>query len=66
MIFNCISYYSIDVVKTNKYNAADLFAGDQRHLPAVANELCGDILLQNNGYGETYHVKVRIWDKVNR
>ncbi|MDR6944771.1 hypothetical protein J2W55_004631 [Mucilaginibacter pocheonensis] len=53
-------------MKTNKYNAADLFAGDQRHLPAVANELCGDILLQNNGYGETYHVKVRIWDKVNR
>ncbi|SEW35800.1 hypothetical protein SAMN05428988_4394 [Chitinophaga sp. YR573] len=46
-------------------NAADLFDGDLGHLPADASELRGDITIaQPMVAGETYHVKVRIWDKV--
>ena len=46
-------------------NAADLFAGDQGHPPAEATELRGDITIAKPMIaGQTYHVKVRIWDKV--
>lgn len=46
-------------------NAADLFAADQGHPPASATELRGDITISKPmAAGETYHVKVRIWDKV--
>ncbi|WP_439697897.1 hypothetical protein ACFGVS_06205 [Mucilaginibacter sp. AW1-7] len=45
--------------------ADDLFAGDQGHLPAEASELRGDITIAKPMVaGETYHVKVHIWDKV--
>jgi predicted small secreted protein len=46
-------------------NAADLFEGDQGHPPASASELRGDITVgKPMASGETYHVKVHIWDKV--
>ena len=46
-------------------NAADLFAGDQGYPPANATELRGDITIAKPmAAGETYHVKVHIWDKV--
>jgi predicted small secreted protein len=46
-------------------NAADLFADDQGHPPAAASELRGNITVaQPMKSGETYHVKVHIWDKV--
>jgi hypothetical protein len=46
-------------------NAADLFAGDQGYPPANATELRGDITIAGPMVaGETYHVKVHIWDKV--
>ena len=45
--------------------ADDLFAGDQGHPPASATELRGDITIARPMVaGETYHVKVHIWDKV--
>ena len=45
--------------------AADLFEGDQGHPPASATELRGDISIGKPMVsGQTYHVKVRIWDKV--
>jgi predicted small secreted protein len=45
--------------------ADDLFAGDQGHPPAQATELRGSITVAKPmAAGETYHVKVRIWDKV--
>lgn len=45
--------------------ADDLFAGDQGHPPAAASELRGDITIARPMVtGETYHVKVHIWDKV--
>jgi hypothetical protein len=45
--------------------ADDLFANDQGHPPAAASELRGDITIAKPMVaGETYHVKVRIWDKV--
>lgn len=44
---------------------ADLFEGDQGHPPAEATELRGDITIARPMVaGETYHVKLRIWDKV--
>ena len=47
-------------------SAADLFEGDQGHPPAAASELRGDITVGNPMVsGQTYHVKVHIWDKVN-
>jgi hypothetical protein len=46
-------------------NAADLFAGDQGHPPESATELRGDITIAKPMVaGETYHVKMRVWDKV--
>lgn len=46
-------------------NAADLFAGDQGYPPANATELRGDITIARPMVtGETYHIKVHIWDKV--
>lgn len=46
-------------------NAADLFEGDQGHPPASAAELRTAITVaQPMVSGETYHVKVHIWDKV--
>jgi predicted small secreted protein len=46
-------------------NAADLFAGDQGYPPANATELRGDITVARPmAAGETYHVKMRVWDKV--
>jgi predicted small secreted protein len=46
-------------------NAADLFEGDQGHPEANANELRGDISIGKPMVsGESYHVKMRIWDKV--
>jgi len=46
-------------------NAADLFAGNQGYPPANATELRGDITIARPMVaGETYHVKVHIWDKV--
>jgi predicted small secreted protein len=46
-------------------NAADLFDGNQGYPPPNASELRGDITLaQPMVVGETYHVKIRIWDKV--
>ena len=46
-------------------NAADLFAGDQGYPPANATELRGDITIARPMVaGETYHVKMRVWDKV--
>ncbi|MDP9078670.1 MAG: hypothetical protein M3O71_14660 [Bacteroidota bacterium] len=43
----------------------DLFAGDPGHPPAQATELRGDITVARPMVaGETYHVKVRIWDKI--
>ncbi|MCR8557846.1 hypothetical protein KXD93_09350 [Mucilaginibacter sp. BJC16-A38] len=46
-------------------NAADLFAGGQGYPPANATELRGDITIAKPmTAGETYHVKVHIWDKV--
>ncbi|GAA4317829.1 hypothetical protein GCM10023149_15570 [Mucilaginibacter gynuensis] len=46
-------------------NAADLFNGDQGHPPTEATELHGDITIgKPMVVGETYHVKLRIWDKV--
>jgi hypothetical protein len=46
-------------------NAADLFEGDQGHPAASASELRGDITVaQPMVSGETYHLKIRIWDKV--
>ena len=54
-----------DKMGTPVLNAADLFAGDQGHPPASANELRGDITIARPMVaGETYHVKVRVWDKV--
>jgi predicted small secreted protein len=45
--------------------ADDLFANDQGHPPAAAAELRGDITIAKPMVaGETYHVKVHIWDKV--
>jgi predicted small secreted protein len=45
--------------------ADDLFAGDQGHPPAETSELRGDITLASPMVaGETYHVKVHVWDKV--
>jgi predicted small secreted protein len=45
--------------------ADDLFAGDQGHPPAEASELRGDITLARPMVaGESYHVKVHVWDKV--
>ncbi|MEO6980088.1 MAG: hypothetical protein ABI113_16985 [Mucilaginibacter sp.] len=46
-------------------NAPDLFAADKGHPPAYATELRGDIIIARPMVaGETYHVKVRVWDKV--
>ena len=46
-------------------SAADLFDGDQGHPPASATELRGTITVaQPMAAGETYHVKLHIWDKV--
>jgi len=46
-------------------SAADVFAGDQGHPPMQASELRGDITVARPMVaGETYHVKMRIWDKV--
>jgi len=46
-------------------NAPDLFEGDQGHPPAAATELRGAITVaQPMIAGETYHVKMRVWDKV--
>lgn len=45
--------------------AADLFEGDQGHVPDEANQLRGSITIANPMVaGETYHVKMRIWDKI--
>lgn len=45
--------------------ADDLFAGDQGHPPANATELRGDITIATPMIaGETYHVKMHVWDKV--
>jgi len=46
-------------------NAADLFEGDLGHPAANAAQLRGDITVaQPMVVGETYHVKMKIWDKV--
>lgn len=64
------AYPGMRLVVTDKngtpvINAADLFEGDQGHPPAEASELRGDITVANPIVaGETYHVKVHIWDKV--
>ncbi len=45
--------------------ADDLFAGDQGHLPSEASELRGAITIARPMIaGETYHVKMHVWDKV--
>jgi hypothetical protein len=50
---------------TSILKADDLFAGDQGHPPTAASELRGDITIARPMVtGETYHVKVHIWDKV--
>jgi len=55
-----------DPTGTPVLKAEDLFAGDQGHPPASATELRGDITIgKPMAAGQTYHVKVRIWDKVN-
>jgi len=46
-------------------NAADLFEGIQGAPPASATELRGNITIATPMVsGKTYHLKVRIWDKV--
>jgi hypothetical protein len=46
-------------------NAADLFADGQGYPPESATELRGTITVANPmAAGQTYHVKVHIWDKV--
>jgi predicted small secreted protein len=46
-------------------NAADLFEGAGGYNPADATELRGSITVGNPMVsGQTYHVKLRIWDKV--
>ena len=46
--------------------ADDLFAGDQGYPPASATQLRGDLTIARPmAAGQTYHVKLRIWDKVN-
>lgn len=46
-------------------NAADLFQGAQGYPPASATELRGDITVANPIVaGQTYHLKIHIWDKV--
>jgi hypothetical protein len=53
--------------KTGKpvLNAADLFEGAQGYPPASASELRGDITVANPIVaGQTYHLKIHIWDKV--
>lgn len=48
-------------------NAADLFNESQGYPAASATELRGDITVaQPMVSGETYHVKLRIWDKVKK
>jgi predicted small secreted protein len=45
--------------------ADDLFAGDQGYPAANATELRGDITIARPMVaGETYHVKMHVWDKV--
>ncbi|MDN3581537.1 hypothetical protein [Mucilaginibacter flavus] len=53
--------------KTGKavLNAPDLFEGAPGYPPANASELRGDITVANPIIsGQTYHLKVHIWDKV--
>jgi predicted small secreted protein len=46
-------------------NAADLFEGAGGYNPADATELRGSITVGNPMVsGQTYHVKLRIWDKI--
>jgi hypothetical protein len=46
-------------------DVADLFAGNQGYPPERATELRGTITVANPmAAGQTYHVKVHIWDKV--
>lgn len=48
-------------------NAADLFEGGDGYPAASASELRGDITVaQPMVAGETYHVKIHIWDKVKK
>jgi hypothetical protein len=43
----------------------DLFEGDQGHSPEQASDLRGSITIGNPmRAGQTYHVKLHIWDKV--
>lgn len=54
-----------DKMGTPVLKADDLFSGDQGHPPASATELRGDITIAKPMVaGQTYHVKLRIWDKV--
>jgi len=46
-------------------NSPDLFAGNQGYPPQNASELRGDISIgKPMRTGETYHVKIHVWDKV--
>ncbi len=63
--FPGMSLVVTDKQGTPVLNAADLFEGDQGHPPTSASELRGDITVGNPMQsGQTYHVKVHIWDKL--
>jgi predicted small secreted protein len=65
MVFPGMMLLVTDKKGTPVLNAADLFAGDQGYPPANATELRGDITIARPmAAGETYHVKMRVWDKV--
>ena len=65
MVFPGMMLLVTDKKGTPILKADDLFAGDQGHPPAAASELRGDITIARPMVtGETYHVKVHIWDKV--
>ncbi|MDJ1499449.1 hypothetical protein [Xanthocytophaga agilis] len=63
--FPGMSLLVTDTKGTTVLKADDLFSGDQGHPPADATELRGKITIaQPMAAGQTYHVKLRIWDKV--
>jgi hypothetical protein len=64
------AYPGMQLVVTDKkgttvLGAADLFEGTEGYPPERATELRGDITIGKPiTAGETYHVKIHIWDKV--
>jgi predicted small secreted protein len=64
-VFPGMALLVTDKSGTPVLKADDLFAGDPGHPPAEATELRGDVTIAKPMVtGETYHVKMRIWDKV--